>query len=94
MLRRAKYAFAVVCTAALVAAPSASAQRQDGLVNVVIGDVTIAEDVNVAVAANIVAQVCGVQADVVVAVIAAVDQNSRQATFCRTEDGKVKVVQN
>jgi hypothetical protein len=72
----------------------AQTTKQDGLVNVNIGDVTVLEDVNIAVAANLVAQVCGVSVDAVVAVIAAVDQNSRQATFCRTSDGKVKVTQN
>jgi hypothetical protein len=43
------------------------AQNQDGLVNVVIGDVTILEEVDIALAANVVANVCAlVVADVLV----------------------------
>jgi hypothetical protein len=43
------------------------AQVQDGLVNVAIGDVTILEEVDVALAANVVANVCAlVVADVLV----------------------------
>jgi len=34
---------------------------QDGLVNVAVGDVTILEDVNIGVAAQVIAQVCGVK---------------------------------
>lgn len=44
-----------------VATPSqAQPVDQDGLVNVNVGDVTLLENVNVAVAANLAAQVCGV----------------------------------
>jgi hypothetical protein len=43
------------------------AQVQDGLVNVAIGDVTILEEVDVAIAANVVANICAlVVADVLV----------------------------
>lgn len=45
------------------AAP-ANAQVQDGLVNIAIGDVTILEDVRVAVAATVLANVCGVTVNV------------------------------
>jgi hypothetical protein len=68
---------------------------QDGLVNVNVGDVTILEDVNVNVAADVTAQLCGVNVDAVVAVIAAVDQDSRTRTICKLEDNdKVRVEQN
>jgi hypothetical protein len=50
-----------------VAAPTASAQ-QVGLVNVKIGNVTILRDVDVALAANVVANVCNV--DLTAAVLA------------------------
>ena len=56
---------------------------QDGLVNVRIGDVTILEDVNVNVAANVVAQICGVTVNAAVAVIGAIDQDGDPVTFCR-----------
>ena len=59
---------AVLATAAvsigLVAAPAAQAQ-QNGLVNVQIGDITI-QDVGVGVAANVLANVCGVQVNAAV----------------------------
>lgn len=47
-----------------LAAP-ASAQ-QHGLVNVEIGDITILENVGVGVAANVAAQICGVQVNAAV----------------------------
>jgi hypothetical protein len=49
----------------LAAAPAAPAQQQ-GLVNVNVGDVTILEDVGVGVAANVAANICGVQVNAAV----------------------------
>jgi hypothetical protein len=57
----------------LGAGAPAQAQVQDGLVNIAIGDVTILEDVNVAVAANVAANVCGVVVNV--GVIQTIDAN-------------------
>lgn len=58
-------AAAAVVTVGL--APAASAQpRQQGLVNVEIGDVTVLEDVGIGVAANVLANVCGVQVNAAV----------------------------
>ena len=48
-----------------VAAAPASAQ-QNGLVNVNVGDVTILQDVGVGVAANVAANICGVQVNAAV----------------------------
>jgi hypothetical protein len=48
-----------------MAAP-AMAAPQDGLVNVNVGDVQILNDVTVGVAANVLANVCGVQVDAAV----------------------------
>jgi hypothetical protein len=83
------------------AAPSvAEAQtKQDGLVNVVIGDVTVLQDVNIAVALDAVVQACDlVDATVIANVltgITLVDATSRNFTVCRTADrDKVKIVQN
>lgn len=84
----------------LFAAPAAADTKQDGLVNVSVGDVTILQDVNIAAAVDVVAQLCGI--DVTVPVNAAVlgaaaqdvDDMSRSYTVCKTEDGKVKFVQN
>lgn len=72
--RTKKFAASVLATALLAAGaltPTAGAQvTQDGLVNVNVGDVTILEDVNVAVAANLVATICNIDADVLAQVLA------------------------
>jgi hypothetical protein len=76
----------------------AQTTKQDGLVNVSVGDVTILEDVNVAAVVGIVAQICGldltVVANVLSAAATAVDTGSRSYTVCKTDDGKVKITQN
>jgi hypothetical protein len=84
------------------AAPSAAeAQtKQDGLVNVSVGDVTILQDVNIAAAVDVVAQICGIDLDVLAnvqlltAAATLVDNRSRNYTVCRAEDGKVQITQN
>ncbi len=88
--------FAGTVLAVGVASP-ASAQPQDGLVNIVVGDVTILEDVNVAVVAEelVKAQVCAVVPVNITAIATEVDNRSRTALVCRQEDGdKVRIVQN
>jgi hypothetical protein len=56
---------ALTLSVALVGGPVAQAQvGQIGLVNVSVGNVTILEDVNLAVAANVAATVCGVAVQV------------------------------
>ena len=60
MARSRRFVVSLVASVTLalgIGAPSAFAQEQDGLVNVIIGDITI-QDVNVAVAANIAAGIC------------------------------------
>jgi hypothetical protein len=85
-------------------AGSASAQvEQDGLVNVAIGDITI-EDVNVAVAAQIVAAVCAnVDVDAALAIIGDVEAAPTGTTeqVCRIGGGQaggrgptVEIIQN
>jgi hypothetical protein len=64
-----------------LAAP-AHAQNQDGLVNVVIGDVTILEDVRVGVAAAIAANVCGVKVGPVAVLATQVDQTGQERVAC------------
>jgi hypothetical protein len=84
------------------AAPSVSGAqtKQDGLVNVSVGDVTILEDVNIAAAVDVVAQLCGIDLNVLANVqlltqaATVVDNTSRNYTVCRSDDGKVKITQN
>jgi hypothetical protein len=65
---------------------------QDGLINVGVGDVTIAKDVNVGVAAQIIAAVCGT--DVTAAVLGGVDESGDTQTFCTLPGGPLTVEQN
>jgi uncharacterized protein with ACT and thioredoxin-like domain len=87
-------------TMAVAVGPAEAQTRQDGLVNVSVGDVTILQDVNIAAAVDVVAQLCGIDLDVLAnvtilsAAATAVDNTSRNSTVCRTEDGKVRFTQN
>ncbi len=72
---------------------SAATQNQDGLVNVAIGDITIS-DVNVGVAAQIVATVCGVKVGPVAVLGRAVDRSGASSTVCTTDAGGVTLTQN
>ncbi len=72
----------------------AAAQEQDGLVNVMIGDVTIARDVSIGVAAQIAANVCGVKVGPVAVLGAAVDRSGDTRTVCRADQGDVTLTQN
>jgi hypothetical protein len=76
-----------------VAAPAGAAnQNQDGLVNVAIGDITI-QDVNVGVAANIVANVCGVKVGPVAVLATQVDAGGAVDPVCNALGG-VRLEQN
>ena len=77
-----------------MAAPaSAATQNQDGLVNVAVGDITIS-DVNIGVAAQIVAQVCGVKVGPVAVLGVAVDRSGDFRTVCQSDQGKITILQN
>jgi hypothetical protein len=78
---------------------SAQPQIQDGLVNVAVGDVTIAEDVNVAAVVQVVANVCdavdvGPIAAGVLGRATAVDASGRERTICMAGAEPVRVIQN
>jgi hypothetical protein len=51
----------VLFLTSLTGAGAAPDTVQDGLVNVAVGDVTVLQDVNAAVGAQVVANICGVQ---------------------------------
>ena len=67
---------------------------QDGLVNVAIGDITILEDVNVAVGATVAAAICGVEVGPVAVLGNAVDADGGQRTVCNVPGGDVLITQN
>ncbi|HZN98752.1 MAG TPA: hypothetical protein VFB61_13545, partial [Gemmatimonadales bacterium] len=65
--------------------------RQEGLVNVSLGDVEILNNVNVAVAANVLVTVCGL--DVTAAVLAVQGVGDAGQTFCSTTEGPIFIDQ-
>ena len=86
--------FAGTVLAVGVASPASAQTRQDGLVNVNVGDVTILEDVRVGVAALVAAQVCGVKVGPVAVLGRAVDRSGETSTVCDSAQGPVTIEQN
>ena len=87
--------FAGTVLAVGVASPaSAAPQFQDGLVNVAVGDVTILEDVNIGVAAQVAANICGVKVGPVAVLGRAVDRSGTTRTVCTTDQGPIDLEQN
>lgn len=72
----------------------AMAQEQDGLVNVAVGDITILEDVNVGVAAQVAANICGVRVGPVAVLARQVDRTGTTATVCDNDNEPVTITQN
>jgi hypothetical protein len=82
--------FALVASLGMIGTPIAQAQDQVGLVNVTIGDVLSHNNVNIAVAANVAATVCG--QNIQVGVLA--QQIQRQGSFkCTSATGKSVLIQ-
>ena len=65
----------------------------DGLVNVAVGDVTIARNVDVAVAAEVAAQVCGLEVGPVNVLARQVDLSGPPVTVCDSDQGPVEITQ-
>jgi hypothetical protein len=76
------------------ATPAVAQPNQDGLINVAVGDVTILEDVNIGVAAQLAAQICGVSVGPVAVLGTAVDRSGDTETVCETDQGPVTLQQN
>jgi hypothetical protein len=83
---------AVVLTGAAAPA-SAATQVQDGLVNVAVGD-TITDAVDIGVAAQVAAQICGVKVGPVAVLGRAVDGSGDSETVCTTDQGPVTLEKN
>ena len=81
-------------TAVIAVAAPASAQVQDGLINVAVGDITILEGVNICVAAQVAAQICGLKVGPVAVLGTAVDLDGRTRTVCKSDQGPVTLTQN
>lgn len=80
--------------AGALGAPAQAQVAQDGLVNVNVGDVTILQDVNIGVAAQVAAQVCGVKVGPVAVLGQAVDRSGATRTVCESNQGPVTLTQN
>jgi hypothetical protein len=72
----------------------AQAQQQDGLVNVMVGDVTIVEDVNVGVGAQVAANLCGIKVGPVAVLATQVDRSGDTTVVCTADQGPVTITQN
>lgn len=77
-----------------LALPASAQVRQDGLVNVNVGDVTILEDVNIGVAAQVAALICGVRVGPVAVLGTTVDRSGETRTVCESDQGDVSISQN
>jgi len=77
----------------LQAPASAATQVQDGLVNVAVGD-TITDAVDIGVAAQVAAQICGVKVGPVAVLGRAVDGSGDSETVCTTDQGPVTLEKN
>jgi len=93
-MRKALATLALGVGLAFGAPNAAEAQQQDGLVNVNIGDVTILENVQVGVAAQIVAQICGLRVGPVAVLARQVDRTGQARTVCTAEQGDITIEQN
>jgi len=85
---------AAIATGAAAPAYAAPTAVQDGLVNVAVGDVTVLQDVNIGVAAQIAANVCGVAVGPVAVLGRAVDRSGTTSTVCDTGTQTARLLQN
>ena len=91
-------AIALVAAGALVGTTAVSATAdtnvQDGLINLAVGRITI-RDLNVGVAAQVAAAICGLNVGPVAVIGAAVDAGrNRGPVLCRVLNQPVRLVQN
>ena len=73
---------------------AAQVQVSDGLVNVTVGDIEILKNVNIGVAAEVAAQVCGVKVSNVAVLAEIVDRSGTTRTVCDIDQGPATISQN
>jgi hypothetical protein len=98
MFKRTRMGGALLCSGALLAvagvpAATAANQVQDGLVNVAIGDITV-KNIKINVAAQLVAQVCGLRVGPVAVLATQVDNGSGPRVVCKADGNRVVLHQN
>ena len=89
--------FAGTVLAVGIASPASAAPsqvEQDGLVNVAVGDITITDAVDIGVAAQVAAQICGVKVGPVAVLGRAVDRSGDTRTVCESDQGPVTIRNN
>lgn len=83
--------------AAAVYTPVSPAAAQttvgDGLVNVAVGDVNVLNNVDVGVAAQVAAQICGLMGGPVAVLARQVDRSGATQTVCQSPQGPVTIRQ-
>ena len=88
----------VAAGAALVlgaAAPaSASTQIGDGLINVQVGDITVEDAVDVQVAAQVAANICGLDVGPIAVLGTAVDADGADRVVCTNDQGQRVLLAN
>jgi hypothetical protein len=94
-LRRSALALvtATAVTTAVAVPASADTNVQDGLVNLAVGRITVT-DINVGVAAQVAAALCGVDVGPISIIGFAVDAGRPAPVLCRVANQPVRLVQN
>ena len=95
-LRRSALAMvtaAAVTTAVAVPANAADTNVQDGLVNLAVGRITVT-DLNVGVAAQVAAAICGLDVGPIVLIGTGVDLGGPSPVLCEVANQPVKLTQN
>lgn len=90
----AAVAGSVLFISGFTGASAAPDVNQDGLVNVAVGDVTVLQDVNAAVAAQVVANICGLQVGPVALLANQVNATGVSNTVCTASGAPVTITQN
>lgn len=98
MLSFRRISAAIVATATIgfgIAGPATAANnsQQNGLVNVSVGDISVLDNANIGIAANVAANICGVSVGPVVLLAQRVDATSVTRTVCTTDNGPVTISQ-
>jgi hypothetical protein len=99
MITRVKaLAAAAFMGAAVVFTPVSPVAAQttvgDGLITVAVGDITITDAVDIGVAAQIAANICGVKVGPVAVLGRAVDRSGSDRTVCTNDQGQTVELQN
>ena len=90
----ALFATALLCVGFVAPASAANNSRQNGLVNVSVGDVSLLNNANIGVAANVAAAVCGVNVGPVAVLAVNTAATGTQHTVCTIGDQAVTLTQS